>query len=100
MRKSLVRFRHAMRIFLLLESPAFTLARCDDLAGQFLSHAATIPFAAEADQPLHAQGDLPVRTNFGRDLESSATDPAAAYFYGRSDVGESPFPNIVSFFIG
>src|ERR1700761_4764412 len=71
--KSLVGFSHTVRIFFLLERSTFTLACRNDLIRQLLSHATTVSFPAITDQPLHAQRDLSVRTNFRRDLEGCTT---------------------------
>src|SRR5688572_23391390 len=88
-----------MGIFFLFKRCAFTFACCNYLTSQLISHAATVSVTAVADKPLHAKRNLPVRTNFGRYLESSTTNTTATYFNGRSNIHQCPFPYIISVFI-
>src|SRR5579863_8142748 len=81
--KSLVCLCHPVRVLFLFEGPALTLACRYDLTSQLFCHAAPVALPAVPDQPFHAQGDLPVRTNLRRDLECSPANPAAPDFYSR-----------------
>ena len=54
MSKSFVSFSHTVCIFFFFKSSTFTFACSNNFICQFISHAATVSFAAVADQPFHA----------------------------------------------
>src|SRR5688572_12430559 len=98
--ESLVSFSHTVSVFFLFESSTFTFAGGDDFVSQFFCHATTVSFTAVTDQPLHAERNFSVCTNFGRDLESSTTNSTAAYFYSRRNIAEGFFPYFIPIFTG
>src|SRR5258706_13027679 len=70
MGKSFIGFSHTVCVFFFLESCAFAFAGSYYFPGQFICHAASVPFATITNQPFYAQRYLPVWSDFGRYLES------------------------------
>src|SRR5688572_27416412 len=98
--KGLIGFCHTMGIFFFLICTTFTFAGGNDLIRQFLCHTATVPITAVADQPFHTQRYLSIGTHLSRDLESSTTNSAAAYFNGGCYIAQCLFPYIVAVLAG
>src|SRR5258705_5592391 len=74
MRESAVRFRHPVRVFLLLYRLALALRRQDQLRGEALGHRLLFACAAVLNDPAHPQRRTPLRTHFDRYLIRRATD--------------------------
>src|SRR5687768_15888579 len=96
--ESLVGFSHSVGIFFLFERSTFTFACCYDLTSELFGHASTVSVPAVADQPLDAEGNFAVWTNFRWDLESCTTDTAASYFHSGRNVRQGPLPDVISVF--
>src|SRR5262245_7469177 len=85
--KGLVRFRHAVRVFALLDGATTKVGGVEQLVGQLLLHRlAVAPRAREADQPADAEREAAVRIDFNRNLVVRAADAARLHFEGRLDV--------------
>src|SRR5690606_24250461 len=95
-----VSFSHTVGIFFLFESTTFTFTCCDNFVSKFICDSFTVAFAAIANQPFHAQGNLAIWAYFCRDLERSPSDTTAAHLYRWSNICQCFFPYFVPIFIG
>src|SRR6476620_4415214 len=82
-REGPVRFRHAVRIVLLLNRVPLALAGRDELGGQALGHRLLRTGARVLEDPAHRQRGAALRTDFDRDLQGGTTDAAALHLEGR-----------------
>ena len=81
-----------MHIFLTLEGTTLIVVCVHNLGSELVSHRLTATLACITDKVLHRDALLAVRTDFGRNLESSTTDTTALHLHLRSDVVESLLP--------
>src|SRR5262245_40375771 len=66
-REGLVRLRHPVRVFALLDGAATQVRRVEQLIRKLLLHRlAVAAIARVADQPADAQGESPIRIHFDR----------------------------------
>src|ERR1035438_7914675 len=68
MRKRLVRFRHAMHIFLLLDGSAFAVGGVEQLVGQLIDHSLFATASRIAHDPTDSQRSPAVGCHFDRHL--------------------------------
>src|SRR5690349_10830488 len=80
MRERLVRFGHAVRVFLLLHRIAFTLRRRDDFGGELLGHGLLVAVARVRDEPAHRERGPALGTNFDRNLVRRTANSATFDF--------------------
>src|SRR5918911_1997715 len=86
MRKRFVGFRHAMRIFFLLDGVAAIVRGVENLSGQPVGHGFLAPPARVTDNPANCERAPPLLVDFDRDLIGRAADPARFDFDCRPDV--------------
>ena len=87
-RERLVRFRHPVRIFFLLDGVTLSLARRDHFAGQLFGHRLLVTTTGVADQPAHGQRGPAIRTDFDRHLVRGTTNATALDLDDRLEVVE------------
>src|SRR5688572_5057732 len=87
-RERLVRFSHAVRVFLLLHGVAFALGRRDHLGCELLGHRLLVAVARVADEPAHGEGSAALGTHLDGHLVGGATDAAALHLHDRFEVRE------------
>src|SRR5438034_11789701 len=85
MRKSLIGFRHLVRIFLLLDRVAAIVRRIENLTGELVLHGLLAPAVREADQPSDREGGAACRANLHRNLIVRSADATALHFEGGLD---------------
>src|SRR5215216_3775549 len=73
----LVRFGHAVRVFLLLHRIALALRRRDHLGGELFRHRLLVAVTRIADEPTHRERGPALRADFDRNLVRGAADSAA-----------------------
>src|SRR5579862_1728437 len=98
MSKSFIGFSHTMCIFFLFESPTLSLACGNDFIGELVGHTSAVSFPAVFDQPLHTQGYFSIMSDFGRNLESCATNTTATDLHAWRNVTQCSFPYIIPIF--
>src|SRR5690606_27498331 len=84
-RERLVGLSHAMHVFTLLHSGAFTFKCIRQLTRQTQGHGFLATLARSIYQPAHSQRVTTGRTNFDRNLVSRTTYAAGLHFDQRSD---------------
>src|SRR5690554_6934268 len=93
MRESSVCFNHSVRIFFFLKGSTFFFCSGNNFVSQSLTHRFLIALPRIAYQPLHRNCQLTVFAHRLRNLKSSSTHTTTLYLYGRSNVGQSFFPD-------
>ena len=89
MRKRLVGFRHAVRVFALLDGAAAQVRGIEQLVGELLLHRLAVAARARvADQPADAQRQAAVRVHFDRHLVVRAADAPRLHLEARLHVVE------------
>src|SRR6266536_3517933 len=82
----LVRFRHTMHVFFLLDSGALAIGGIEQLVRQLVDHSFFAATARIAHDPADGERRAPVRTDFDRHLVVRATDAARLHFEQRLGV--------------
>src|SRR5918992_28627 len=83
-RERLVRFRHSVRVFALLDRTATQVARVEQFVRELLFHRLAVAASAGvADDPADAQREAAVRIDFDRHLIVRAADAARLHFERR-----------------
>src|ERR1017187_7111083 len=88
MRERLVRFGHAVRVFLLLDAVTLALRRRDHFGGQLLGHRLLVALTRVLDQPSHREGGAAFRPHLDGHLVGGTADAAALHLDDRLEVGE------------
>src|SRR4051794_15918340 len=83
MREGLVRFRHAVYVFFLLDSGAAVVGGIQQLIRQLVDHSLFAASARIGDDPANRQRRPPVRVYFHRNLVVGATNAAGLHFQQR-----------------
>src|SRR5215831_2016573 len=83
MRKRLVRFRHAMYVFFLLDGSAATVSDIEQFIGQFVNHSLLAAVACISNDPADRQRGSTVDIDLNRYLVVGATDAPGFYFEQR-----------------
>src|SRR6266849_112095 len=86
MRERLVRFRHAMHVFLFLDGSALAVRGVEQFVRQFLDHSLFAAAARIAHDPADRQRRPPVRTDFDRHLVVRTAHPPSLYLQQRLGV--------------
>src|SRR6266436_1382104 len=86
MRERLVRFRHAMHVFFLLDGSALAVRGVEQLVRQLLDHSLFAAAARIAYDPPDRERCPPVRTYFDRHLVVRAAHPPRLYLQQRLGV--------------
>ena len=86
MRERLVRFRHLVRIFALLDGVAAVVGGVENLARQFVLHRLLAARGRVGDQPADRQGRAARRAHLDGDLVVRPADAAALDLERRLDV--------------
>src|SRR6266851_6390840 len=79
-RESAVRFRHAVRVFALLDSVAAAVGGVEQFGGEPLHHGLFVAVARGRDDPADAERLTAVGANFDRHLIGGAADAPRAHF--------------------
>src|ERR1019366_5687660 len=83
MRERLVRFRHAMHVFFLLDGGAFTVRGVEQLIGQLVNHSLFAAAARIAHDPTDGQRRPAVRSDFNRHLVVRSAHAPRLHFQQR-----------------
>src|ERR1700676_1089382 len=99
-RKSLVRFGHAVHIFFLLHGPATRVRRINQLIGQLIHHGLARALARILQQPANRQGLPPERVHFYGHLVVRAAHPPRLNFQQRLHVLDGLLENLQRVVVG
>src|ERR1700676_13758 len=99
-RKRLVRFRHAMHIFLLLHRSAPRIGGVNQFIRQLVDHRAARAFSRILQQPANRQRLSPERAYFHRHLIVRSTHPPGLHFQQRLQILDGLLENLQGIVIG
>lgn len=87
-RERFVGFRHAERVFLLLDGRTLVVGREHKFCRELLGHRLTLAAACGDKYPAECERLLALRAHFARHLVVGAADAAGADFHGGADVAD------------
>src|SRR5207245_4085518 len=99
-RERLVRFRHAVHIFLLLHRSAARICRIDQLIRELVYHGLASAFPRILQQPANRQRLPPERVHFHRNLIVRSTHAPRLYFQQRLHVLDGFLENLQRIVVG
>src|SRR5712692_5872016 len=100
MRERLVRFRHAVHVFLLLHRPATRIRRVNQLIRQLVHHGLARALPRVLQQPANRQRLPPERIHFHRNLIVRAAHPPRLHFQQRLHVLDGFLENLQGIVVG
>src|SRR5215467_11404962 len=96
MRKRLVRFRHAMHVFFLLDGGAAAVGGIEQFIGQLVDHSLLAAVACISNDPADGQRGATVGIDLNRHLVVGATDTPGLYLEQRLGILHSLFEQLQS----